>query len=184
MYYCEECQRVFKTAQALAGHHQFKHGVGRAAGAAGAVAQQHAQQHAQQQDELLGTMLERLEELLAPAAQHTHESSCHECHQFAQQVHEQGRVAGIKEIAEIPGVSEAVEFAKDSERWNAEHPNHPAVENWALVEQVKELVEGSRPRLVRILKTEEPLISIIKGEEPSSRSQSVAEIIRQNYEER
>ena len=33
MYRCEDCQRDFKTAQALAGHHQFKHG--RAAGAAG-----------------------------------------------------------------------------------------------------------------------------------------------------
>jgi len=37
MYRCEECLRDFKTAQALAGHNQFRHGGRPAAGAAGAA---------------------------------------------------------------------------------------------------------------------------------------------------
>jgi len=45
-----------------------------------------------------------------PAADHNHESSCHECHQFALEVYNQGRVDGIKECAEyygeVPGVTE------------------------------------------------------------------------------
>jgi len=118
MYYCEECQREFKTAQAMAGHYQFKHGVRRAAGAAlqqlGQQLVEHApaacEQHAEQLTEQLGYILERLDELLAPAAEHAHESSCHECHQFAEQVYSQGRVDGIKECHEhyqaIPGVPE------------------------------------------------------------------------------
>ena len=60
----------------------------------------------------------------------------------------------------------------------------PVVGNWVLVEQVKELVEGSRPRLISIVKTEEPLddrlIRLVSAPEEEV-GQSVAEIIRQNY---
>jgi len=190
MYYCEECQRVFKTAQALAGHHQWKHGVGRAAGAAGVLAQQHAQQHgqqhAQQQDELLGNMLERLDELLGSVAQHAHESSCSGCQEMRQENLGQGRVAGIEEIAEIPGVKEAVAFASSTERWNEEHPDHKIDENWASVAGVRDLIENSQPKLVRITRGEESspgdgVIRIVHGPEGEEvQRQQIAAIIAQN----
>ena len=71
-------------------------------------------------------------------------------------------------------------------------------DNWALVEQVQELVKGSRPVLIDIVKTEEPasddgsirIISTPAGELQRRVSgmvavevgrQSVAEIIDRNY---
>ena len=74
MYRCEECQRDFKTAQALAGHHQFKHGGKPAAGrAAEQVNQQltkpELQQvvaaqasNAQQQEDMLVNGFQQLDE--------------------------------------------------------------------------------------------------------------------------
>jgi len=170
MYCCEECQREFKTAQALAGHDQFKHGVRRAAGAAlqqlGQQLVEDAPAAREQHAEQLGYILERLDELLAPAAQHAHESSCHECHQFAEEVHEQGRRDGINEIAEIAGVKDAVAFASSTERWNEKHPDHKIDENWASVPGVRDLIENSQPNLINITRSEEsspdnPVIRVV-----------------------
>jgi len=170
MYYCEECQRGFKTAQALAGHHQFKHGARRAAGTAlqqlGQQLVEHGPAAGEQHAEQLDRIEAALDELLRPAAQHTHESACHECHQFAEAVHSQGRIEGINEIAEIPGVKEAVAFAKSTERSNEDHPDHAIDENWASVPGVRDLIENSEPKLVRITRGEEsspdnPVIRIV-----------------------
>ena len=74
MYRCEDCQRDFKTAQALSGHNQFKHGV-----KSGRAAEQVNQQltkaelqelvaaqasKAQQQDDLLVDGFQQLDEKL------------------------------------------------------------------------------------------------------------------------
>ncbi len=182
MAFCETCGKEFKTEQGLAGHQQLKHGRQRSAERwdEGSVSAQAST------GQRLGERLERieaaLEQLLSPAAQHGHEMACSGCQQMAQETYTQGRVEAIQELTEIPGVLESIDFAKGSERWNAEHPDHPTVENWALIEQVQELVEGSRPNLISIVKAEEPLIRIIKSEEPAPGFQGVAEIIRQNYE--
>jgi len=175
MYQCEECQREFKTAQALAGHHQFKHG---AKPAAGSAAQQLAQQLAagEQQAELLHSMLEQLDSMLSPAAQHAHQSSCSGCLKMGQE----SRVAGIEEIAEIPGVKEAVAFASSTERWNEKHPDHKIDENWASVPGVRDLIENSQPKLVRITRGEEsspdnPVIRIVSTPEGDLRRREMVE---------
>ncbi len=197
MAFCETCGNEFKTEQGLAGHQQLKHARQRSAerlGEGSVSAGQHSAEGSisaqASTGHRLGERLERieaaLEQLLSPAAQHGHEMACSGCQQMAQETYTQGRVEAIQEVTEIPGVLEAIDFAKGSERWNAEYPDHPTVDNWALVEQVKELVEGSRPKLIEITRGEEPLIRIIKSEEPALDDrligQQVAEIIRQNYE--
>jgi len=135
MAFCETCGKEFKTEQGLAGHQQLKHARQRSAERwdEGSVS---AGQHSAERslsamptagerleriesalDQLLGMMVERLDDQLAPAAEHAHESSCHECHQFALEVYNQGRVDGIKECHEhykaIPLVPEL------RERWIA-----------------------------------------------------------------
>ncbi len=188
MAFCETCGNEFKTEQGLAGHQQLKHARQRSAerwGEGSVSAGQHSAEGSVSARPTAGERLERieaaLEQLLSPAAGHAHEMACSGCQQMSQEIYTRGRVEAIEEVTEIPGVLESIAFAKDSERWNAEHPDNPMVDNWALVEQVKELVEGSRPTLISIVKTEEPAIRIIKSEEPAPRSQSVAEIIRQSY---
>ena len=192
MAFCETCGNEFKTEQGLAGHQQLKHARQRSAerlGEGSVSAGQHSAEGSVSAQastgQRLGERLERieaaLEQLLSPAAGHAHEMACSGCQQMSQEIYTRGRVEAIEEVTEIPGVLESIAFAKDSERWNAEHPDNPMVDNWALVEQVKELVEGSRPNLITITRAEEPLIRIIKSEEPAPGSQSVAEIIRQNY---
>jgi len=53
---------------------------------------------------------ETLTQLLEYSGQHSHNSSCYECHQFAEEVYNQGREDGIKECHEyygqVPGVKE------------------------------------------------------------------------------
>jgi len=196
MAFCETCGNEFKTEQGLAGHQQLKHARERSAerwDEGSASAGQHSAQGSVSAQastgQRLGQRLERieaaLEQLLSPAPEHGHEMACSGCQQMAQETYTQGRVEAIQEVTEIPGVLEAIDFAKGSERWNAEHPTHPTVENWALVEQVKELVEGSRPQVINVTRGEGPLIRIIKTEEPSPDDrligQQVAEIISQNY---
>ncbi len=192
MAFCETCGNEFKTEQGLAGHQQLKHARQRSAERLGEGSVSAGQHNAEgsvsaqvSTGQRLGERLERieaaLEQLVSPAAEHAHEMACFGCQQMSQETYTRGRVEAIEEVTEIPGVLESIAFAKDSERWNAEHPDYPMVENWALVEQVKELVEGSRPNLIKITRGEEPLIRISKSEEPDPRSQSVAEIIRQSY---
>jgi len=153
----------------------------------------------------LGERLERieaaLEQLLSPAAGHAHEIACSGCQQMSQEIYTRGRVEAIEEVTEIPGVLESIAFAKDSERWNQEHPDYPMVENWALVEQVQELVQDARPKLINITRAEESddrrMIRIVKTPEGDFQRklnqmakevveegvgrQQIAEIIRQNY---
>jgi len=193
MAFCETCGKEFKTEQGLAGHQQLKHARQRSAerwGEGSVSAGEHSAEGSvsaqARTGQRLGERLERieaaLEQLLSPAAEHGHEMACSGCQQMAQETYTRGRVEAIEEVTEIPGVLESIAFAKDSERWNEEHPDRPpTIENWALVEQVKELVEGSRPKLIKIIRGEEPVIRIIKSEEPAPEFQSVAGIIKQNY---
>jgi len=120
MAFCETCGKEFKTEQGLAGHQQLKHARQRSAERwdEGSVsAGQHSAERSLSAQPTAGERLERIEsalqELLSPAPQHAHESSCHECHHFAEEVHKQGRVDGIQECSEyyeaIPGVTEARE---------------------------------------------------------------------------
>jgi len=48
---------------------------------------------------------------------------------------------------------------------------------------VQELLEASGPKLIKVIRAEEPLIRIAKSEEPAPGFQSVAEIIKQSYSE-
>jgi len=197
MAFCETCGKEFKTEQGLAGHQQLKHARERSAerwDEGSASAGQHSAEGSVSAQpstgQRLGERLERieaaLEQLLSPAAGHAHEMACSGCQQMSQEIYTRGRVEAIQEVTEIPGVLESIAFAKDSERWNAEHPDHPTVENWALVEQVKELVEGSRPKLIGITKAEESspgdmVIRVVRtpeGEEVER--QQIAAIIAQN----
>jgi len=86
MYQCEQCQRGFKSSQALAGHNQFKHQAKRpAARAAGAAAEQltRAQleqlaaaqaSNAEQQDEQLSMLVEQLNEQLSMLGEQQNEA--------------------------------------------------------------------------------------------------------------
>ena len=195
MAFCETCGNEFKTEQGLAGHQQLKHARQRSAerlGEGSISAGQHSAEGSVSAQvstgQRLGERLERIEaalQLLSPAAEHGHEMACSGCQQMAQETYTQGRVEAIQEVTEIPGVLEAIDFAKGSERWNVEHPDHPTVENWVLVEQVKELVEGSRPTLINITMAEEPVINIVKAEESASDedwSNRLAAAIRDSYD--
>jgi len=197
MHNCEYCDRGFKTIQGLLGHQRMKHSAstaqhsGEYRPSADLSSGEHSGEYRPSADlntaqhcaecscgtgEYRQYREEQSQEVLIE--EHPHSLECSGCQQMAKA----WRVAGIKEIAEIPGVSEAVVFAKESEQWNAEHPDRPpTIENWALVEQVQELVDGSRPKPIRIVKTEEPLIRITELEGQLI-GQQVAEIIRQNYE--
>jgi len=181
MAFCETCGKDFKTEQGLAGHQQLKHARERSAERwdEGSVsAGQHSAQGSLSARPTAGERLERIEaaldQLLSPAAQHGHESGCSGCQEMRQENLGQGRVAGIEEIAEIPGVKEAVAFASSTEAWNEEHPDHAIDKNWASVPGVQELVENSRPVLIKITPTEEssPVIRVVRT--------PVGEIIAQN----
>jgi len=134
MFACEMCGREFKNRSGLSGHKRMIHSestrpLGEHLGSTSEYSTQELGQHSpstrlstiqalgerlEQQDEVLNTVLERLDEVLSRAPQHTHESSCHECHQFAEEVlnhgRGEGRAEGIQECHEhyqsIPGVSE------------------------------------------------------------------------------
>jgi len=120
MYQCEECQREFKTSQALAGHHQFKHGVKRAAGAAGRAAGGAAElvtrveleqlvaagdERAEQQDYLLGNVLQRLDELLGVVGERKPEHGEHGHGQHAEHGHGPATCDGCRDdlVGEILG---------------------------------------------------------------------------------
>jgi len=184
MAFCETCGKEFKTEQGLAGHQQLKHARERSAerwDEGSASAGQHSAQGSLSARPTAGERLERIEaaldQLLSPAAEHAHESSCSGCQQMRQETHSEGRVAGIEEIAEIPGVKEAVAFASSAERWNEKHPDHKIDENWGSVPGVRDLIENSQPKLVRITRGEEsspdnPVIRIVPT--------PVGEIVAQN----
>jgi len=167
MFACEMCGREFKNRSGLSGHKRMIHysestseystqELGQHSRSARPSTIQALGERLEQQHEVLGRVLERLDETLGSEVNHTHGSSCHECHQFAEQVLEQGRVAGINEIAEIPGVKEAVAFASSTKRWNEEHADHAIDENWASVPGVRDLIENSQPKLVTITRGDDP----------------------------
>jgi len=194
MFACEMCGREFKNRSGLSGHKRMIHSestrqlgehsgstsehstraLGEHSRSAPASTVQLLQERLEQQDEVLGNVLQRLDQLLASEVLHPHESGCSGCQEMAQETLAQGRVAGIEEIAEIPGVKDAVAFASSTERWNEEHPDHAIDQNWALVPGVRELMEGSRPVLIKITPTEEssPVIRVVPT--------PVGEIITQN----
>jgi len=157
MHNCEYCDRGFKTIQGLLGHQRMKH-----SGSAGPSAAERsveyspsAAQNSQFNTDQHSGSTAQNRVVLAASEDHSHESSCSGCQQMAQETYGQGRVAGIEEIAEIPGVREAIAFACDSERWNEKHPDHPTIANWASVAGVLELAQDSRPSLISITRAEE-----------------------------
>jgi len=187
MAFCETCGKEFKTEQGLAGHQQLKHARQRSAERwdEGSVsAGQHSAERSLSARPTAGERLERieaaLEQLLNPAAEHSDQSSCSGCQEMRQETLAQGRVAGINEIAEIPGVKDAVAFASSTERWNEEHPDHAIDENWASVPGVRELVEGSRPNLITITRAEpavdNPLIRIVTTPEGDLRRREMIKV--------
>jgi len=162
MFACEMCGREFKNRSGLSGHKRMIHysestsehstrALGEHSRSAQASTVQLLQERLEQHDEVLGNVLQRLDQLLGSEVLHPQDSSCSGC----QEMRQEGRVAGIEEIAEIPGVKDAVAFASSTERWNEKNPDHEIDKNWASVPGVQDLIENSRPKLIRITRAEE-----------------------------
>jgi len=198
MFACEMCGREFKNRSGLSGHKRMIHYsestsehstrvLGEHSRSAPASTVQLLQERLEHHDEVLGNVLQRLDQLLGSEVLHPQDSSCSGCQQMRQET-QQARVDGINEVVEIPGVKEAVAFAKSTERWNEEHPGREIDENWASVPGVRDLIDNSRPNLINIIKAEGPaaddrLISIPGTREDFKRNIDVMarqEIARQN----
>jgi len=165
MFACEMCGREFKNRSGLSGHKRMIHysestsehstrALGEHSRSASASTVQLLQERLEHHDEVLGNVLQRLDQLLGSEVLHPQDSNCSGCQEMRQEIH-QARVAGINEIAEIPGVKDAVAFASSTERWNEENPDHAIDKNWASVPGVRDLIENSQPKLIHVTSGEE-----------------------------
>ena len=151
---CDICGKEFKNKSGLSGHKQLAHSLeqsapalqstalerstnrsdGRLEPSDKAVKESDSERSAGASEEEFDQFLEQLFEgqdgLLerSPARvleEHVHGWTCHQCHTFAEEAYENGRQAGIAEVGDVPGVSEAVTFNREAEERNESHLSIP-----------------------------------------------------------
>jgi len=158
MHNCEYCDQSFKTIQGLLGHQRMKHNASTAQNSQSSADQNNASTAQNSQSSTPQHNASAAQNCQCSTEENKSSADQNKVvlsQEMRQEILAEGRVVGIGEIAEIPGVKDAVAFASSTERWNEEHPEHAIDENWALVPGVRDLIENSRPVLIKITRAEE-----------------------------